>query len=151
MQKQLWQSLSGTLDATGAVTLTVGPVPLNERWGIQRIATIGAGAANPILTLYRNTVQDGYAIDGTPSTTGNRDFNFEYPWLVIDEGETLLLRYTGGTVGAQVTCNVGYVTEDIRPRRKRTTMHRPVAAYAVDEWSAGGQRPLAGQHPTSAG
>lgn len=151
MKKQLWQSLGGTLDATGAVTLSLGPVPLNERWAIQRIATVGAGALNPVLSLYRNGVSDGYLVEGTAGTTGNRDFSDENSWIIIDEGETLFLRYTGGTSGAGVTVNVGYIKDEIRPMRRRRLRGRGPVLTGASQWDYAGVPALPGQHPTSGG
>jgi hypothetical protein len=151
VKRQHWQSLTGTLDGAGAITLSLGPVPLNDRWGIQRIATIGAGAANPTLTLYRNIVSDGYAIEGTSGGSGNRDFSDENSWLIVDEGEVLLLRYTGGTAAATVTVNIGYVKEEIRPTRRTRRRRLHPDSRGFSSWDEGGRRPLAGQHPTSSG
>lgn len=149
LERRTYFSIGGTIDASGNATLTPQAVPLDTRWAVERIVTVGAGAASPILSVYRNAVADANLVEGTLSTSGNRDFADESAPIYFEEGETLILRYTGGTSGAPITANVQYRQSRISAGRRRHIRHA-VPGAAVSQWDAGKVRKgRAGQHPTA--
>jgi len=95
-------SVSGTIGADGTVTVRLGPVPVGQAWDIDLLSvrlSTGTGTAS----IYSgDTATDAAYIDGTYD--GGRDATSRIGRL--DQGETIIVEWTGATVAATATATM---------------------------------------------
>lgn len=86
----------------GRGQVALGPERAGERWEITLITTNGNSAANPLLTVYRNSVSESTIVDSTRA--GNRDISGTH--LILLTGEKLVAEWAGGTSGARMVLRI---------------------------------------------
>jgi hypothetical protein len=104
---RLDRSGSVVLNAAGAGTVQVGPVPAGQEWELQRMTVFCTGSNNPMPVC---KVYDGVAgneanlIDAT--YTGGQDVSdFGTPYL-LQQQESLFFVWSGGVPGAMATARL---------------------------------------------
>lgn len=101
------------LDANGAGQEQAGPVPVGQRWLIERITvTTTPASPKPKVLVYRGDPDPTNFLDGTRS--GDMDVS-EYPNpLVLESAESLTAVWSGGTAGATGVVRLGGRVELVR-------------------------------------
>jgi hypothetical protein len=92
---QLDAQKSGTLDATGAATVTLGPNRIGQTWHVTTVAVSGTGAITPTANVSLGSTRLG----GTYSGNNDSD-NVD---VMVYPGQSLSYVWSGGTPGASVT------------------------------------------------
>lgn len=91
-------------DDSGTVTITLGPVPDNQRWQLTHCVAGCESTAVPVLRHYLDDVGDTNLRDGTDD---GRFGVSEWPMgLWIPPGRTLLSVWTGADPGARAVLTV---------------------------------------------
>lgn len=97
---------NATFSPSGVAEVTVTPDGAWASWTVTRITVITTSATDTEARVYRDAVSDGAFIEGTYS--GNRDTSPWNPGLTLNPGQSLVVRWTGGTPGAVATVSVDY-------------------------------------------
>lgn len=101
--------LSGTIGADGTETLVISPTSVRGRWTVKQISVNGAipGAiavgAGAQCAAFLNNI--GNLITGLRAQNGVASGD---PYVPINFGERILIRWSGATVGAAVSAVVLY-------------------------------------------
>lgn len=103
---KLNKSQSAKLNAAGRAEVTIGPVPAGARWLVTRMTVFVTGSNNPmpVCFVYEGTEMPSNLVDST--YTGGQDVSdFGTPWP-LEEQESLLFVWTGGTAGTTATARI---------------------------------------------
>lgn len=92
-------SASGTFDANGNASASLGPAVYGARWNVDRIVVSTTSTAITQCDVYRNVVSATTKIDST--RTGNNDTSETN--IDLNAPDVLLFVWTGGTAGASAT------------------------------------------------
>lgn len=101
-------TLRGTASGAGGLTLTTSPVPQGYRWLINYVTITADGAAVPTVNLYVDEAALPNLLDGTTDNVAVAPYN---PARVLDQGQRLLVVWTGATVGAHCSVRIEYDVE----------------------------------------
>jgi hypothetical protein len=98
---QLRETVTVVTGADGQAEAVIGPVPPWQRWSIDRVA-VSATAGDPEARLYRDRPSPGNLLGGT--FTGKLDtYESSGAPVVLEESQSLVVVWTGGTPGARCT------------------------------------------------
>lgn len=99
--RTLRDSARVTLDASGNGQVRLGPGRPNTRWLIKRISvTTSTNTLEPEAKVYRGSVGDAAFVTGTFTGSSDTDPGVDEE---LHPGEQLIVRWTGGDVGATAT------------------------------------------------
>lgn len=90
--------------ASGTVTGTFQPVPAGRLWLVERIVVSCTSSTPTAAAFYTDNVNAAGLVEGT--SAGNFDIADENSPLAVDGGSTLIVQWTGASVGAVGTCRV---------------------------------------------
>lgn len=96
-------SAAVVLGGSGAGQVQLGPPGPHSRWAAYRLTVECGGALVPTAKVYLGDA-DGQLIDGT--YTGNFDVADWVSPIVLEPGQYLTVRWTGGSVGANAVARL---------------------------------------------
>lgn len=99
MSIPVYQSATGTFDANGRATVSIGPTVYGARWNVTRLVVSTTSTAETQLRVYRGSEQASRLVDST--YTANQ--NTSETDVTLGTLETLLFVWTGGDPGAIAT------------------------------------------------
>lgn len=96
---------TGAVPASGILDLSFGPVS-QGRWRVQRLVADNDGAAAPSVGVFRNSVTPTNLVDNSGAI--NRNTADEASPIELQQGESLIVRWTGATAGSISTVTIQY-------------------------------------------
>lgn len=99
---------SATFDAGGRAVIVIPGPPPALSWWVRTVAVTSTSGTRTAATIYRNSALPSNVIDVAPAS-GNADTSSI--GFAIGPGESLVIVWSGGTVGAVATATLTYDTE----------------------------------------
>jgi hypothetical protein len=97
-------ALQDVADGAGVGSLTFGPVPPGYLW---RVTLIVGSSSSAAASVIRGYVGEARRRNGTLYASAGNDFQDDTE-RVLGEGDSLLLRWTGATAGAEIAARMEY-------------------------------------------
>lgn len=98
-------------DADGDVTLEFGPVPAGHLWKVQRLVVFADSTAYSTCLVYVGKPTASNLVDGTDN--GNLAVADMSQPIVVPEGQTLTVVWTGLTAGSSCTARCQYELSEL--------------------------------------
>lgn len=105
LQRNKRDERTGTFDASGNLTLIIGPVPIGPSWEIRQISIRTTSVLQTLASTYIGVSNAGVFISN--SFTGNADTD-SAPNVTIKPGDSLCCVWSGGTPGSFATLTIIY-------------------------------------------